>query len=248
MIPRRRPARRREPGDGGAQNIGLDRARWSALCDRMGLDHAAARFGILATAYAEPQRHYHDARHVRECLALFDEAAHLAERADEVELALWLHDVVYRPLRRRNEERSARVAEWWLRASEVAGAVIERVRGSILATRHDGPPGGRGEGPGNPDEEPANPDDALVRDIDLGIFGSARQRFEEYERDIRREYRWVPGPLYRRKRAGILRSFLERESVYRTSWFRERFETAARRNLEAALEKLAGGSRASPRD
>lgn len=234
-------SRRGGPGDdGGAQNAGLDRARWWALCDRVGLDHAAARFGILATAYAEPHRHYHDARHVRECLALFDGAAHLAERPDEVELALWLHDVVYRPLRRGSEERSARVAEWWLRASGAAGAVFRRVGGLILATKHDAPPGGR-------DAEPRGQDQALVQDIDRGILGSEPERFAEYERQIRREYRWVPGPLYRRRRAEILRFFLERESVYRTKWFRDRFETAARRNLEGALERLAGGSKASPR-
>ncbi len=210
----------------GSTGRRLDPERWSALCDRLALDHADARFAILATAYAEPHRHYHDARHVRECLGLFDGAAHLAQRPDEVELAIWLHDVVYRPMRRRNEERSARFADWWLRASGVGDEVIARVRGLILCTRHV--------------EDPRSRDEALIQDVDLGVLGASAERFAEYERQIRREYRWVPGPLYRRRRAAVLRSFLDREAVYRTEWFRERFEAAARHNLESTVRHLVG--------
>ncbi len=212
------------PANAPSLRKGLDPERWSALCGRLGLGHAGARFGILATSYGEPHRHYHDARHVRDCLALLDEAAHLAERPDEVELAIWLHDIVYRPLRRGNEERSARVAEWWLAASGAAVAVIGRVCGLILATRHDAAPGGR--------------DEALIQDVDLGILGSSPERYAGYERQIRREYRWVPGSLYRRRRADLLRRFLERGRIYRTEWFHGRFEAAARRNLESALREL----------
>ncbi|HSM35129.1 MAG TPA: hypothetical protein VK837_01920 [Longimicrobiales bacterium] len=204
----------------------LDLSRWTGLCNRLGLGHASSRFAILSTAYAEPHRHYHDAAHIVECLAHFDDASHLAGRPDEVELALWLHDVVYRPLRSGNEARSAELAGWWLRASAAPEEVVLRVQGLILCTTHL--------------DAPAGQDQALVQDIDLAILGADPERFGEYERQIRREYRWVPGTLYRRRRAELLRSFLARDPIYRTPWFRERFEGAARRNLEGALRRLAG--------
>jgi predicted metal-dependent HD superfamily phosphohydrolase len=204
----------------------LDLSRWATLCDRLGLGHAASRFAILSTAYAEPHRRYHDAAHIVECLAHLDDARHLAARPDEVELALWLHDVVYRPLRSGNEARSAKLAGWWLRAAVAPEEVVQRVQGLILCTTHR--------------EAPAGEDQALVQDIDLAILGAGPERFAEYERQIRQEYRWVPGKLFRRRRAELLRSFLARDALYGTAWFRERFETAARRNLEGALRRLSG--------
>lgn len=206
----------------------LDRARWSSLCARLGCAALDDRFGTLASAYAEPHRHYHTATHVRECLDLLDGAAHLAARPDELEFAIWLHDAVYGTSRSDNEERSAGLAEGWLRACGVAEPVPGRVRGLVLATRHAAPPEGG--------------DEALLQDIDLAILGSPPERYREYEKQIRREYRWVPGPLFRARRVEILAAFLAREPLYRTAWFRERFEAAARRNLQGALRALRPGT------
>ena len=50
----------------------------------------------------------------------------------------------------------------------------------------------------------------------------------------------VPELMYRRGRSEILRGFLNRPSIYQTAWFRQRYENAARANLERALATLAG--------
>jgi predicted metal-dependent HD superfamily phosphohydrolase len=82
-------------------------------------------------------------------------------------------------------------------------------------------------------------DDArLVVDIDLSILGQDELVYDQFERSVREEYKWVPWFLYRRKRTEILRGFLDRESIYATEPFRQRYETAARTNLERAIRAL----------
>lgn len=200
------------------------RRAWSALvgpgAGTSGPDGIALRDELLA-CYAEPQRHYHTQQHLEECLALLEQVRDLAEHPEEVEMALWFHDAIYDVKGSGNEERSA---EWAHRALVAAGAAptaAERVRQLVLVTRHDGVPG--------------NVDEQVLVDIDLAILGAERPRFDEYERQIRDEYAFVPGFLFRRKRRQILRTFLDRPVLYSTAMLRERLEARARENLRRAI-------------
>jgi len=205
---------------------GFDRQRWAALCRRLGCPDAVQNFEALRVAYAQPHRHYHDVRHIAECLALFDELRDDCDHPDEVEYAIWMHDVVYEPRRSDNEARSAYLAVAWLAPCDVDGPVLQRVRNLVLATRHDG--------------APATRDEEIIVDIDLHILGADADRFDEYEAQVRREYRRVPWFLYRRRRADILRGFLARVPLYRTERCRARSEERARANLRRSIERLTG--------
>jgi predicted metal-dependent HD superfamily phosphohydrolase len=133
-----------------------------------------------------------------------------------VELALWFHDAVYAVRNHDNEEQSA---SWAQASNERAGlpnAVGERLHRLILATKHDA--------------EPTSRDAALLVDVDLAILGAAPERFDEYERQVREEYSWVPGFLFRRKRREILEGYgsfsgvlrgarpSQLDSIHRTTW------------------------------
>ena len=79
------------------------REAWSALCRP-----APAGLRVeLINAWAEPHRHYHDPRHLGECLALWVRWRDGCERPGEVALALWFHDAVYDPRSGSNELNSA---------------------------------------------------------------------------------------------------------------------------------------------
>jgi predicted metal-dependent HD superfamily phosphohydrolase len=183
-------------------------------------DGEALRDALLAR-YAEAHRHYHTRLHLVECFDAWAPARALALRAAEVEIALWFHDAIYRPLRSDNELRSAEWAERALLEADVAPASASRVRALVLATRHDA--------------LPLDPDQRLLVDVDLAILGADEARFAEYERQIRAEYAFVPSFLFRRKRREILGSLLDRPTIYGTSWFRERLEPRARDNLQRAV-------------
>jgi predicted metal-dependent HD superfamily phosphohydrolase len=78
-------------------------------------------------------------------------------------------------------------------------------------------------------------DEQLLVDIDLAILGASEARFLEYERQIREEYGFVPGWLFRRKRRAILRSFLKRPRIFSTQHFNASLEQRARANLARAM-------------
>lgn len=180
----------------------------------------------LEARWREPHRSYHGMRHLAECLARFDEARALAQDAEVVEAALWLHDAVYDARRDDNEARSAALARTMLQAHGVDASRIARVEAIILATRHAGPS--------------ADPDAQLTCDIDLAVLGADEARFDEYEREVRAEYAWVPMSIFRVKRAEILMRFLAAPRIFQTEWFHARLDEAARDNLSRSLEALRG--------
>lgn len=201
-------------------------ARWAQPWTDLGLTARMELHADLRHRYSEPQRAYHTLHHLAECLQLLQQTRGLAARANEVEIGLWFHDAIYDPRRTDNEERSA---EWAVREVKRAGgdpAMQLRMQGLILVTKHDG--------------EPQTPDEALLVDIDLAILGVGPKRFDEYERQVRTEYKHVPTAQFRPGRRKILTAFLERQHIYNTEWFRERYEQQARRNLERSLTRLAG--------
>jgi predicted metal-dependent HD superfamily phosphohydrolase len=68
------------------------------------------------------------------------------------------------------------------------------------------------------------------------LFRSASPtRFDEYEQQVRAEYRWVPGWLFRRKRREVLQGFAQRPLLYLTPIAQQCLEAPARANLRRAL-------------
>ncbi len=180
----------------------------------------------LLAAWDEPQRKYHTRQHLGECLALFERCRAVAQRPAEVELALWFHDAVYALRGQDNEARSAAWAQAELSTAGVEAEAIARIHGHIMATCHAALPVGA--------------DQQLLVDIDLSILGAPQPRFLEYEEQVRAEYGWVPGFLFRRKRREILLAFLARQPIYATAIVREAIEARARENLAQSIATLGG--------
>lgn len=179
----------------------------------------AAREDLLRR-WSEPHRRYHDVRHLQDVLAALPD-----EAPRTVLLAAWYHDAVYDPTRDDNEAASARLAREHL-AGDGDLAEVERL---VLLTRtHD----------------PA-PDDvtgAMLSDADLAVLAAARERYDEYARDIRHEYAHVGEDDFRRGRAKVLAGLLAHGPLYRTQLGRERWDEAARANLSRELAAMAGPS------
>lgn len=194
---------------------------WQRTWADLGLPAPAGLLEQVLARYQEPQRKYHTTEHLAECLAHITPALPLTERPGEVALALWLHDAVYDLHAKDNEAQSARWASAALLEAGSSAATAERVAALILATEHAA--------------QPSTPDACWVVDTDLAILGSSPERFAAYEAQIRAEYAWVPGWLFRRKRKAVLQNFLQRPQIYATDYFRSRYEAPARANLQQAI-------------
>jgi predicted metal-dependent HD superfamily phosphohydrolase/GNAT superfamily N-acetyltransferase len=181
----------------------------------------------LVSRYSEPHRHYHNLRHIWECLAEFDIARDLAREPVALELAVWFHDAVYDTHAADNEERSAKLAKRQIEEAGGQAELSKSVAALVLATKAHDPS--------------LHPDAPLLVDVDLSILGQAKQRFEEYETQIRCEYEWVPQATFAEKRAEILERFLARPRIYSTEPFFSKYESRARANLMDSVRTLRAG-------
>jgi predicted metal-dependent HD superfamily phosphohydrolase len=201
--------------------------RWLALWRQLELKgDGESVYRDLHAHYSEPHRHYHTLNHIADLLAGFDPAKALAQRPAAVELAIWFHDVIYDTHAADNEEKSAELARQRILETGGKPELADAVTALIMTTKtHD----------------PAlRPDAPLLVDLDLGIFGQSAERFDEYESQIRREYRWVPALIFDPKRAEILERFLARPRIYVTDHFSAKYEQPARINLQRSIRRLRG--------
>jgi len=209
---------------------------WYRLWNRNAQSDPAAAYAELLTAYNQSHRAYHNLDHIRDCLLQLKNCAVTPNDTDAVQLALWLHDVVYEIGAPDNEEQSAQWAATLLQygivsveskqveSMQIESAQAETVRALILATKHH--------------RSPIAVDAKLVVDIDLSILGRSPVEFAQYESRIRTEYQQMDEKQYRSGRAKILRGFLERKSIYFTDHFRAKYEEQARENLVESIVAL----------
>ena len=198
------------------------RATYATLGADAGI--TGAHWATVRGRYTGRGRHYHSLAHLAEMLALLDEHAGPTADRTAVELAVYYHDLIYDPLRRDNEAKSARAAERLL--SEVTGARrISKVAAMIEATAAHAPA--------------EDGDTALLLDVDLAILGAAPERYDAYARAVRKEYWMYPGPIYRRGRRRALEGFLAAAHIYQGEAFRQNFETRARKNVGRELAGFA---------
>ena len=209
--------------DGMSQQI-ASVARWRRACESLGVANVESECAKLLRAWSSQGRRYHTLRHLESCLLELDDAWTCARSAAEVELALWFHDAIYRTHRNDNESRSADWAARFLTEHGAAADVVSNVRDFVMATAHAA--------------VSLTGDAALVVDIDLSILGKSPEVYDEFERNVRKEYWWVPRARFAKARCAILRSFLDRPSIYHWPHFRERYEAAARINLARAIRTL----------
>ena len=177
--------------------------------------HLDVRDQLLA-AYGDSRRGYHDQRHLTEVL---DRLGELGCADPVVLLAAWFHDAVHEGAED-DEERSAQWAERAL-PPEHAGEVARLVR--VTASHRPADDDHRGQ---------------LLSDADLAILAARATRYEEYARDVRREYAAVPDEDFARGRAAVLGDLLAKPTLFHTEAARARWEERARANVSAELARL----------
>lgn len=210
--------------------------RWLNICLQAG--HKGfdiwLLFDDLVARYSEPWRAYHTLDHILAMFREMDQIYYIIyhNRISEValKLAIWYHDAVYDPKRSDNEDKSVELfrahAVHFSLDRMISHRDIENdVCRMILASKHKA--------------VSANNDSRLFCDIDLSILGQSETIFDEYESRIRREYEWVAEPDYIKGRSGVLRSFLDRQNIYSTVHFQEKYEKQARQNIARSIEKLS---------
>lgn len=174
--------------------------------------------------YGEADRAYHVINHIAQGFEEFDAVKGNLRNTEALEFAWWLHDVIYDSHVRTNEEESAEYARMVMTRARINSDIVEMAGTLILNTKHD--------------VVPTSPAGQLLVDIDLSILGKPAAAFNKYEEQIRFEYLWVPTEAYRDGRTRLLKSFLDRKTIYNTPLFISMYEDQARKNLKRSIRKL----------
>ncbi len=200
--------------------------KWNSLMHHFQFKENHKELDYLTKMYNGTDRAYHNLNHINDCLNKLDQLNEVTpiENKPEIALAFWFHDVIYDPFRKDNELKSAERAKSFLEKQGADFNTIEFVYDLILATIHK--------------EQPKNISESYVMDIDISILGSDPKTYQTYCNDIRKEYKMVPGILYKRNRAKIMKSFLNRTALYYTAYYREKYEAKARTNIANEISNL----------
>lgn len=204
--------------------------RWIKLLRVFEVDSSLVEtlWSIIEKKYSHRHRKYHNLRHLQN---LFDEMEKLEfalEDPQVFEFSIWYHDLIYQPIRKDNELKSAQMARQSLSEIGLSAERIERSFQQILLTKKH-----VFEHP-----EQVKPDEQYLIDFDLEILSRPWEEYLIYCQQIREEYWMFPTPMYKRGRKVALQKFLNRPFIYQSESYRENKEAMAKANLHKEIETL----------
>jgi predicted metal-dependent HD superfamily phosphohydrolase len=210
----------------------LMRRRWMRLLRQFQVDEDAAQavFEELVTLYTGPDRFYHDLSHIRELLDIIAGFEPYIDDYTAVRLAVWFHDAIYNTRANDNEVLSAALARRALTHLGLPQEAVLRVQELILATAGHY-------------AVPHDLDAQILLDADLSPLGASPDVFASDGQDLQREHAWMSDSDYAAARQRILKDFLDRERLFQTAWFRDKYEDQARRNISRSLETVGKDGR-----
>lgn len=171
-------------------------------------------------------RHYHNLFHIHSMLKHANNNRHKIEDYNAFLLAIWYHDIIYKPTKKNNEEQSARFAQKRLKTLNLDDKTTNKVSKLINSTKK------------HEIILDENLDNAYLLDIDLSILGSTWENYQKYVANIRKEYKIYPKLIYNKGRKQVLKHFLERNTLFFTEEYQSKFENQARQNILKEIELL----------
>ncbi|WP_248601256.1 HD domain-containing protein [Aquimarina muelleri] len=138
--------------------------------------------------------------------------------------ALFYHDYIYNVLKQDNEEQSAKKAEKILNTLKIEKKDITLCSKIIIATKGH--------------NISKNSDINYFTDADLSILGNDWKTYEEYYKNVRKEYKYYPDFVYNKGRIKVLHHFINMPTIFKTSHFYNKFEVQAKENLQREIDLL----------
>jgi len=200
--------------------------RFETLCLNFTKDKVLIeKFWIeIENNYSGKSRYYHNLQHLENMFEEIDAVRNQIEKFDNISFSIFYHDVIYDATSKLNEEKSADVAKERLEVLALNNEDLQQVYEQILATKSH--------------QKSENKDTNFLLDADLSVLGKSNEVYSEYTKQIRKEYSIYPDFLYKSGRKKVLQHFLGLESIYKTEFFRNKYENQARENIEFELKNL----------
>lgn len=175
----------------------------------------------IETKYSEKGRHYHNLFHLENMFQELEAVKANISDFTAISFSVFYHDIIYDATSKSNEEKSAVKAEKRLSELHVNNDKISIISEQILATKSH--------------QKSDHADTNYLLDADLSVLGKDFKTYMEYTQNIRREYSIYPDFLYKPGRKKVLKHFLELESIFKTEYFKNKYEIQAKENIKAEI-------------
>lgn len=177
----------------------------------------------IESQHSDPRRHLYNLEHLAfrlDLLATTDfDKAHLR-------LALYYHHITYDSCADNNEINSARVATEQLKSVGIKDKDTAAIYDLIRLT--------------DPLPSPSIPLGDLFLDLHRAWMGADSDQFQTFAEARRQDFSWLPDGKYLRQRMNEVIPLLDRQPIFVTKDFHDRFEDQARQNLNAEIQRLRG--------
>jgi predicted metal-dependent HD superfamily phosphohydrolase len=177
----------------------------------------------IEAGYSEKGRHYHNLLHLENMFRELEAVKSNISDFTAISFSVFYHDVIYDASSKSNEEKSAAKAEKRLGELHLDKDRISLIYAQILSTKSHQ----------RSDDEDTN----YLLDADLSVLGKDFNTYLEYTQNIRKEYSIYPDFLYKPGRRKVLKHFLELESIFKTEYFKDKYEAQARENILIELDQ-----------
>lgn len=178
----------------------------------------------LVRLYSANGRHYHTLSHLSHMLQHLNLVKEQVSDWNTILFSLYYHDAIYDASAKDNEAQSAELAALRMQSMDMPVSLIEKCKRQIMATKEH--------------RSAADPDTDFLIDADLTILGRQWPVYKDYSEKVRLEYAMYPDAMYQAGRKTVLRHFLDKERIFKTTYFFERFERQARQNLQREYNNL----------
>lgn len=178
----------------------------------------------IEKSYSQKNRKYHNLTHLENMILELESVKEEISDFDALLFSVFYHDIIYKATSKDNEEKSAELAKKRLEKINFSSEKILKTYNQILATKSH--------------KKSEDSDTNFLLDADLAILGRDWKVYENYIQQIRKEYSIYPDFLYNPGRKKVLTHFLEFDEIFKTDYFKEKYEKIARENIKREISML----------
>lgn len=178
----------------------------------------------IEKSYSQKSRKYHNLLHLENMILELENVKDEILDFEALMFSVFYHDIIYKSTSKDNEEKSAEIAKKRLEKINISSEKITKIYNQIVATKSH--------------KRSEDSDTNFLLDADLAILGKDWNVYENYIHQIRKEYFIYPDFLYNPGRKKVLTHFLEFDEIFKTDYFKGKYEKMARENIQREISIL----------
>ncbi|QCK17079.1 HD domain-containing protein [Mangrovivirga cuniculi] len=173
--------------------------------------------------YTSGSRYYHTLEHLSNMINEMENVESEIQNKDALLFSIYYHDIIYKATKGNNEHQSALLFK--RRVSKTSFPHIAECIAQIEATKEH--------------KLSSDKDTNILLDLDLSILGASPEEYKRYCQNVRKEYWIYPNFIYKKGRKKALKHILELDPIYKTEYFKDKYEARAKENLKDELSQLS---------